>query len=136
MKKVALTLCAALVAVSALSAQQTPPTTPPAAPAAPAKTEGATVAGNWVISMDYGQGPTEIAAIFKLEGKKLTGSLTSPAGETPLEGEFAEGKLTFGIDVQGMALSFTATLKDADNMTGTMGGQMGDIPWVAKRVKG
>jgi hypothetical protein len=135
MKKAALTLCAALVAVSALSAQQTPPPTPPAAPPA-AKTDAATVAGNWVISMDYGQGPTDIAAVFKLDGKKVTGSLTSPAGETPLEGQFAEGKLTFGIDVQGMALSFTATLKDADNMTGTMGGQMGDIPWVAKRVKG
>lgn len=132
MKKAALILCTALMAVSTASAQQAPPTPPVTKPAEMA----ATVAGNWVISMDYGQGPTEIAAVFKLEGKKLTGSLTSPAGETPLEGEFADSKATFGIDVQGMALSFTATLKDADNMTGTMGGQLGDIPFVAKRVKG
>ena len=134
MKKAAITICAALFAVSTLAAQaqQAPPTPPAATPAAPA----ATVAGNWVISMDYGQGPTDIAAVFKLEGKKVTGSLTSPAGETPLEGEFVEGNLTFGIDVQGMALSFTAKLKDADNMAGAMGGQMGEIPFVAKRVKG
>jgi hypothetical protein len=135
MKKAALTLCAALVAVSALAAQA--PQDPPKPPAA-AKTEtaAATVAGNWNISMDYGQGPTDIAAVFKLDGKKVTGSLTSQMGEVPLAGEFAEGKLTFSIDVNGMSLAFTATLKDADNMTGSMGGQMGEVPWVAKRIKG
>ena len=134
MKQAALVLCAALVAAPALSAQaQQAPPTPPVAKTADA---AATVAGNWVISMDYGQGPTEIAAVFKLDGKKVTGTLNSPAGETPLEGEYVEGKLTFGIDVQGMALSFIAKLKDADNMTGAMGGQMGEVPFVAKRVKG
>lgn len=134
MKKAALTLCAALVAVSALGAQaqQAPPTPPAAAKTA----DAATIAGNWVISMDYGQGPTEIAAVFKVDGKKVTGTLNSPAGETPLEGEYVDGKLSFGIDVQGMALSFTAKLKDADNMEGAMGGQMGEIPFVGKRVKG
>lgn len=133
MKKAALSICAALFAVSTLAAQaqQAPPTPPAAKPA-----DAATIAGNWVISMDYGQGPTDIAAVFKLDGKKVTGSLTSPAGETPLEGEYVDGKLTFGIDVQGMALSFTAKLKDADNMAGAMGGQMGEIPFVGKRVKG
>lgn len=133
MKKAALSICAALFAVSTLAAQaqQAPPTPPAAKPA-----DAATIAGNWVISMDYGQGPTDIAAVFKLDGKKVTGSLTSPAGETPLEGEFVDGKLSFGIDVQGMALSFTAKLKDADNMAGAMGGQMGEIPFVGKRVKG
>lgn len=132
MKKAAFILCAALIAAPTLWAQQMPPTPPAAAKPA----EAATIAGNWVISMDYGQGPTEIAAVFKLDGKKVTGSLNSPAGETPLEGEFVEDKLTFGIDVQGMALSFTAKLKDADNMAGSMGGQMGEIPFVGKRVKG
>jgi hypothetical protein len=134
MKKAALALCAALVAVSALSAQT--PQAPPAPPADKPAAAATTVAGNWNISMDYGQGPTDIAAVFKLDGKKVTGSLTSEMGEVPLAGEFADGKLSFGIDVNGMSLSFTATLKDADNMTGSMGGQMGEVPWVAKRVKG
>ena len=134
MKKAALTLCAALVAVSSLAAQA--PQAPPAPPAA-AKTDTAmTVAGNWNISMDYGQGPTDIAAVFKIDGKKVSGALTSQMGEVPLAGEFADGKLNFAIDVNGMSLTFTATLKDADNMTGNMGGQMGDVPFVAKRVKG
>lgn len=132
MKKAALILCAALVAVPALSAQQVPPTPPAAKPADVA----ATVAGNWTISMDFGQGPTDLTAAFKLEGKKVTGAITSPMGEVPLEGQFDAGKLTFGIDVQGMSIGFAGTLKDADNMTGTMSGQMGEIPWVGKRVKG
>ena len=134
MKKAALTLCAALLAVSALGAQAQQPPTPPAA--APADKAAATVAGNWNINMDYGQGPTDIGAVFKLEGKKVTGALTSQMGETPLAGEFADGKLTFTIDVQGMSLTFVGTLKDADNMTGSMGGQMGEVPFVAKRIKG
>lgn len=135
MKKAALILCAALVAVSTLSARapQDPPK--PAPPAA--KTDTAlTVAGNWNISMDFGQGPTDIGAVFKLDGKKVTGTLSGPQGDVPLAGEFADGKLSFAIDVNGMSLNFTATLKDADNMTGNMGGQMGDVPWVAKRIKG
>jgi hypothetical protein len=135
MKNAALTLCAALVAVSTLAAQA--PQDPPKPAAPSAKTEAAaTVAGNWNMSMDYGQGPVDIACVFKLDGKKVTGSLTSQMGEVPLAGEFADGKLTFSIDVNGMALAFTATLKDADNMTGSMGGQMGEVPWVAKRIKG
>jgi hypothetical protein len=136
MKKAALTLCAALFAVSALAAQtqQAPPAPP--APAAKPDAAAPTVAGNWNISMDYGQGPTDIGAVFKLDGKKVTGALNSQMGEVPLAGEFADGKLTFSIDVNGMSLTFTSTLKDADTMTGTMGGQMGDVPWVAKRIKG
>ena len=35
-----------------------------------------------------------------------------------------------------MELVFNGMMKDADNMTGTMSGPMGEIPWVAKRVKG
>jgi hypothetical protein len=135
MKKAALILCAALVAVPALSAQQAPPTPPPPATEAAAPA-AATIAGNWTISMDYGQGPTDIGAMFKLDGKKVTGALTSEMGELPLAGEYNEGKLTFVIDVQGMSLTFTAALKDADNLNGSMAGQMGEIPFVGKRVKG
>jgi hypothetical protein len=141
MKTAALTLCAALVAVSTLSAQaqQAPPATPPAPPAAAAKT-APTVAGNWNMSLDAGQGPMDIAATMKLDGKKLTGMLSSQMGDVPLEGEFADGKATFYISFDGgggaMSITFTGTMKDADHMTGTMSGPMGDVPWVAVRSKG
>jgi len=138
MKKIVLTLCAALVCTVGLSAQvQTGQEAPkPAAPAAAAPT----VAGNWNMSLDAGQGPMDIAATLKLDGKKLTGMLSSQMGDVALEGEFADGKATFYISFDGgggeMAITFVGALKDADNMTGTMSGPMGEIPWVAKRVKG
>jgi hypothetical protein len=140
MKRIVLTLCAALISAAAVSAQpvQDPPKPMPAP--APAADAAATVAGNWTMSLDAGQGPMDIGVMLKLDGKKLTGTLSSQMGETPLEGEFAEKKATFAISFDGgggaMTLTFTGLMKDNDNMTGTMSGPMGEIPWVAKRVKG
>lgn len=139
MKKILLTLCAALICTTGLSAQA--PQTGSAAPkptvasvAAPA------VAGNWNMSLDAGQGPMDIAVTMKLEGNKLTGMLSSQMGDVALVGEQADMKVTFSISFDGgggaMDLTFTGTMKDADNMTGTMTGPMGEIPWIAKRVKG
>lgn len=143
MKKSLLTLCAALICTAGLAAQtqQAPPATPAAPkPAAPAAAAAMTIAGNWNISLDAGQGPMDIAATMKLDGKKLTGMLSSQMGDVALEGEFADGKATFGINFDGgggaMSITFTGTMKDADNITGTMSGPMGEIPWVGKRVKG
>lgn len=137
MKKTLITIAAALLCAVTVSARQTPPQTPPAAPA---KADALTVAGNWNIQLDAGQGPMDIAATMKLDGKKLTGMLSSQMGDVALEGEFADGKVMFGIsfDAGGgaMSITFTGTMKDADNMTGTMSGPMGEVPWVAKRVKG
>lgn len=138
-KKVALTVCAAIIATAGLAAQ-TPPQAPPAAPkpaAAAAPAAGAmSPAGNWNISLDAGQGPMDIAVTFKVDGKKVTGSLSSPMGDTALEGEFAEGKLTFAIDFNGTPLNWAATMKDGDNFMGSLNGPMGEIPFVGKRVKG
>lgn len=139
MKKFAFTLCAVLVATAAWA--QTPPTQDPAKPAAPtaaaAPAAGApTVAGNWNIQLDAGQGPMDIATTMKLDGKKITGMLSSPMGEVPLEGEVADGKVTFWIDFQGTPITFVGAFKDADTLSGTLNGPMGEIPWVGKRVKG
>lgn len=137
MKKIVLTLCAALICTAGLSAQTQQ--TGPAAPK-PAETAAPTVAGNWNMSLDAGQGPMDIAVTMKLEGKKLTGMLSSQMGDVPLVGEFADGKATFSISFDGgggaMELVFIGTMKDADNATGTMNGPMGEIPFVMKRVKG
>lgn len=140
MKNTVITLCAALACAATLSAQTPPPAqTPPAAAAKPADAKTMTIAGNWNISLDAGQGPMDIAAVMKLDGKKLTGTLSSQMGDVALEGEFADGKTTFAISFDGgggaMNITFTGTMKDADNMTGTMSGPMGEIPWVGKRAK-
>lgn len=137
MKKTLVTIAAAVLCAVSLSAQQTPPQAPPAAPP---KADAVTIAGNWNIQLDAGQGPMDIAATIKLDGKKLTGMLSSQMGDVPLEGEYAEGKVTFAISFDGgggaMSITFVGTLKDNDNVTGTMSGPMGEIPWVGKRVKG
>jgi len=139
MKKFVLTLCAALVCTAALSAQaqQAGPAAPKPATAAGAPT----VAGSWNMSLDAGQGPMDIAVTMKLDGKKVTGMLSSQMGDVALAGETGDGgKVTFSISFDGgggaMELVFNGMMKDADNMTGTMSGPMGEIPWVAKRVKG
>ena len=139
MKKIVLTLCAALIATAALSAQA--PQSGPAAPKPAAPAVAPSPAGNWNMSLDAGQGPMDIAVNLKLEGKKLTGMLSSQMGDVALAGEVGDaGKVTFSISFDGgggaMDLTFVGTMKDADNMTGTMNGPMGEIPWVAKRVKG
>lgn len=139
MKKTALTLCAALICAVGLSAQtqqtQNPPPAPAPAPTAAADAK-ASPAGNWNISLDGGQGPMDIPTSFKIDGKKVTGSLSSPMGDAALEGEWVDGKLTFYIDFNGTPLTWVATLKDADNMTGSLNGPMGEIPFVGKRIKG
>ncbi len=139
MKKFALTLSAVLVAAAALSAQ-TPPAqnakpTQDAKPAA-APAAAPSVAGNWTFQLDAGQGPMDIAVTLKMDGKKVTGVLSSPMGDAGLEGEFADGKLTLNMDFQGSPIVWVGALKDADNMTGSLSSPMGEIPWVAKRVKG
>lgn len=140
MKKTVITVCLAFICAVGLSAQaqQTAPVAPKPAPTdADAKV---TIAGNWNISLDAGQGPMDIAATMKLDGKKLTGMLSSQMGDVALEGEFVEGKATFYISFDGgggaMDITFVGMMKDADNVSGTMTGPMGEIPWVGKRVKG
>jgi hypothetical protein len=141
MKRTLLTIGAALIAATTLSAQtstqQAPPATAPAPAPAAAK---ASVAGNWTITIDAGNGPMEVYATMKLDGKKVTGNLSSQMGDTPLEGEFADGKVTFVINFDGgggaMQLNWIGMMKDADHLTGTMSGPMGEIPWTAIRAKG
>ena len=140
MKQATLTLAAVLVAAAALSAQtQGQQATPPPASEKPAAdkapTAPVTIAGNWNISLDAGQGPMDIYATMKLDGKKLTGTLSSQMGDVGLVGESADMKVTFSIDFNGTAITFTGALKDADHVEGTMSGPMGDIPWKGVRAK-
>jgi hypothetical protein len=137
MKKTVLTLVAAFVCASGLSAQgqQAPPAKPEQKPPA-AAAEKKTIAGNWTIVLDAGQGPMEIAAAMKLDGKKLTGTLSSQMGDTALAGEFEAPKVSFSIDFNGTGITFTGTMKTDDLVEGTMSGPMGEIPWKGTRAKG
>jgi glucose/arabinose dehydrogenase len=134
-----LTLSAGLQTQAAQSSQTPPPATAATAPKSDAKT-APTIAGKWNMSSEInGQTMTSVLEL-KLDGKTVTGTTTSERmGTMPLEGEFADNKLTFSVtfNVQGnsMSITYTATFKD-DKLTGTLTvPQMGEIPWTAERAK-
>ena len=95
--------------------------------------------GKWNMSVESPQGPMSILVVFKVDGTKVTGTLSSQMGETPLEGTYADGVLNFGITFDGgggsMQIAFAGKLTDENTMAGSLSGPMGDIPWSAVRVK-
>ena len=131
----AITLSLALPAHAAAQAQggQAKPEPPKADAKAPAG-----VAGKWTMSVDAGSGAMQLPIEFKVEGKKVTGTVIGPQGEPAnLEGEFADGKLTFTVTVPdgSMSIGFKATLKDDGSLAGTLDMQGNEVPWTATRVK-
>jgi hypothetical protein len=95
--------------------------------------------GKWNMSLESPQGPMSIMVTLKLDGTKVTGTLSSQMGETPLEGQYVDGVLNFGITFDGgggsMQISFAGKLTDENTLAGSLSGPMGDIPWSAVRVK-
>jgi hypothetical protein len=111
-----------------------------AAVALPAQTKPAGIDGKWNMTVNIPEGQAmQVAAVFKTSGKKLTGSLTSPQGEVPLEGEVDGAKVAFGITVPRdsgpMNIGFAGTVQADGTMTGTASGPMGEFTWKAARAK-
>ena len=78
---------------------------------------------------------------IKLDGKKVSGSLTSQMGTAAIEGEFADGKLTFSMLFESpngnFQIGWTGALKADGTLAGTASvGDMGTMNWVAERIKG
>jgi hypothetical protein len=138
-----LTIIAALTMVTGVSvyAQQSGQQAPPAEKPQP-KTEAKTppsIAGKWNMTVNTEQGAMAVVLELKLDGKKLTGTLTSDRGETALEGEYADGKLSFAISFQGgggeMTIGFSGALKEDGTLAGTMDFGQGQMAWKAERPK-
>lgn len=111
-----------------------------AAPAPAAATADTTkVDGKWAMNVETPQGPMDVALDLKSDGKKITGTITSPQGDAALEGEFADGKIMFAISIESpegaMAIGFAGAMKDDGTMAGTLTGPFGEAPWTAARVK-
>ena len=98
------------------------------------------VDGKWDMSVTGPDGNgINVTIVFKSEGKKLTGTLTGPQGEVPLEGEYAEGKIMFAISVPGdggsMNIGFAGNWKEDGTLAGMASGPFGEIPWTATKAK-
>src|SRR5687767_463034 len=121
-----------IVAVAALAAA-------PLVAASQAKP--ATIDGTWNMTVTGPDGATmpTVTALFKTEGKKLTGSLTGQQGEIPLEGEFTAPRIAFAItipqDSGPMNIGFAGSVKEDGTLAGVATGPFGELSWKAERVK-
>ena len=128
----ALVAAAAIVAAPIAAAAQT---------AAPAQAKpAASVDGKWNMTITGPDGNgINVAVAIKQDGKKLTGTLTGPQGDVALEGEYAEGKIMFGISIpsdQGpMNIGFAGTMKDDGSLAGMASAPFGEMPWTAVKSK-
>jgi hypothetical protein len=104
-----------------------------AAPAAQAGLDGA-----WTLSFNTPNGTMDAAATMKVDGDKLTGTISGPAGETPFTGTVDGDSFTIAFDVQSPNGQVSITVQgaqDGDALKGTFdfGAGMGD--WTGKRKR-
>jgi hypothetical protein len=122
---------AAIVAATSVAAQssQKPETKEP--PPSPA--------GKWNLTTTVNGNEMANLLTVKLDGKKVTGTLAGQAGEIPLEGEFADGKLSFSISVPSngntIQVSFNGAFKTDGTLAGSLDYGQGPVAWTATRVK-
>jgi hypothetical protein len=99
------------------------------------------VAGNWDVAISMQDGTLPATMALAQEGKKVTGTFNSEhSGEVPVDGQFADGKLTFTTVVhsgspQEMKIEFAGALKADGTLAGTLSSPMGDMTWTASRAK-
>lgn len=148
MKALVIGLVAAIALAGGASARQTQTKPDPAKPDQPkqeqskpdAKPSTKDVTGKWNMSVEMQDGAHTSTIDLKLDGKKVTGTVNSELGVAPLTGEFADGKITFTLSLEGpngtLQFGFSGTMKDDGTMAGGMTmGETGGIPWSAARVK-
>ena len=125
------------------SAERLRPRRSPASPSKSAddKVVGITtsVAGNWEMSVQAGPNPVAASLTLKIDGAKVTGSLSSEhLGNMPLEGRLTDGTLTFSADQTGDAgsvhMEFSTKIQEDGTLAGDVTSPMGPMKWIAKRV--
>jgi hypothetical protein len=107
--------------------------------AAPFATAQAGIAGAWKMTFNTDQGAIDSDMTLKLDGQKVTGTLTSPQGEAPVEGTFTDGKLLLSLSVDAGGQMLTITFSGAlekDTLKGDVDfGGFGSATWSATRAK-
>ena len=107
--------------------------------AAPFAAAQSGVAGAWKLTFQTDQGPIDSDMTLKQDGQKVTGTLTSPQGEAPIEGTYTDGKLLLGLTVDAGGQSLTITFSGAlekDTLKGDVDfGGFGSATWSATRAK-
>ena len=123
--------------------QQVPPPAPKPDPKSDAKpATAATLAGKWDVSVVTANGPMPASLDIKADpkdAKKITGTISSQAGEAAFEGEVVEGKMSVWFKMNANGTEISVSLAGAPQKDGSMAGTLnfgqGDIPWTATREK-
>jgi hypothetical protein len=112
-----------------------------AAPAATASSGGASggITGKWDITINMAGNAMPASATLAQAGDKVTGTLSSQAGETPIAGTITGNSLKLEFKVESpqgvMDITMTGDLA-ADGITGKMSlAGLGDAEWTGKRAK-
>ena len=140
MRSLMMVIAAAVITVTPATAQnsggqQQNPPPKPEQKAAPS------IAGKWTMTTATQNGPLVSTMDLKLDGKKVTGTISSQMGEAGIGGEYVDGKLTFSITMQtnngAIDIAFTGSLKDNGTLAGTLDFGGGNaLEWTAERAKG
>jgi hypothetical protein len=138
-------ISAVVVAIASLpvvaAAQAQGPAKPPEQKPAPAgeKPAAVNIAGKWTVTIEMQGQQRQSGLDLKVEGTKLTGTISSELGEAQLAGEYADGKLKFGfsMDANGtpIQVGFVGAVQKDGTLAGTLDFGQGEIPWTAVRPK-
>lgn len=97
--------------------------------------EGA--AGTWKGTLETPNGAQENTFVLKVDGDKLTGSITSAMGTVDIsDGKVDADKVSFAINTDFGLISYTGTVKGDDmKLTLSAGGGQFTLDFVAHRAK-
>jgi hypothetical protein len=131
----AATVAAATVTAQSSGGQQQKPPPKTDQKAAPS------IAGKWTLTTVTQNGPLVSTMDLKLDGTKVSGTISSQMGDAAIGGDYADGRLTFSITMQtnngAIDIAFSGALKDNGTLAGTLSyGGGSALEWTAERVKG
>jgi hypothetical protein len=99
-------------------------------------TAQASLAGAWVFSFNTPNGMIDADVTMKVDGQKLSGTMSSQAGETSFTGEMKEKTLTISFEVQTPQGNIPITMQGeqkGDGLAGTFDFGQGTGDWTGKR---
>jgi hypothetical protein len=107
--------------------------------AAPADAQSSDASGKWDVTFTTPQGPSTVVLTLKKEGEKLSGTLSGPQGDLPVDGTQKEAAVTLSFSAQGnsgaLVIAMSGT-QDGDTMRGTVDyGGRAQGEWSGTRAK-
>ena len=103
-----------------------------ASQAAPATSDGPSVAGTWVVSIES----HELGLGLEQDHSHLTGTLVVMGQQMPVTGEFKDGKISVTTDPDGATVfRLTGTLNGDGTIAGELESPHGAMKFTAERLK-